>query len=747
MSDVKEFFQAVFQDGSGKLCLSLLDSERNPTIQHFLSWPEQADEAVDYVLAHADKDLYFTPTLFMAPNARRASAQWTSVVYGDADTCPVDSLLLLPSIVVHTSAEKTHVYWHIDGLKDPNEAEAWSHGVSIAHPKAETGFDNGWAANKLLRVPGTSNTKYSDPDSDDYIEGYEPFTVNAAYTGAVYTADEFGAAYKQADVQTILNKDMGEIPSYTEALNSLTNVTQDLLDLISRSYEKRQKGSEALFLLQQELFRLGATDEATFAICKQSGLNKFVRDGRGNADELLWGDVLRARSKSELEFRDGTEPKVTRVTVQPEAKAKEIDFLTKEEKANLKRTFIDEYKTWAASKTDAAAEYHVASAFMILSMIFSDFGHAIPDFGKLPLNLWFMVLGDTTRSRKSTTKKQMLRTLWALQRDGEYHYDLGSDFTGEGLTSELLQRANRSSLIHVDEAQDFIVGLDRKPYLAGLRGQMTELYDGHVNGKLRATGAVKAASTAEISLGMFMMGIRDQLASVLTTEDFQSGFLTRFIYVEAEPPPRTKETDKIRQASKQDQVKDFVFEGFVAKLDEARAHWESLTGGGSNPTIAVPCTDEAMERLNEFVTALLDEAEGTERSGIVQASSQRLSLSILKAATLIGMSEMKDEVELDDMLAAINYCGSWFMHLVKMTTKVSESNWSRRMNSIEEFVVEHGGSVEWEKTYRNFRGDLKTREFVEVIQALEEAGIVKVVWENPEANKKGRRYIELEYAK
>ncbi|ALY08407.1 DNA primase [Arthrobacter phage Rings] len=745
MSDVKEFFDAVFGDGSGKLCLALLDSDRNPSRQHFLSWPEQADDAVEYVLAHADEDVYFTPTLFMAPNARRASAQWTSVVYGDADTCPVDSLKIAPSFVVHTSPEKTHVYWHIEGLHDPNEAEAWAHGVSIAHPKAETGFDNGWAANKLLRVPYTSNTKYSDPNSETYIEGQEPYKVSVEYTGEIYSEGEFAAAYTKADVQAVLNKSMGEVPSYAEALNSLTKTSQDLLDLISRKYEKHSAGSEALFLLQQELFRLGATDEAAFAICQKSGLNKFARDGRSNADELLWADILRARAKSEMEFRDATEPRHTRVTVQPEKKAKEIDFLKPEEKVNLKRTFIDDYKTWAASKTDAAAEYHVASAFMILSMVFSDFGHAIPDFGKLPLNLWFMVLGDTTRSRKSTTKKQMLRTLWALQKEGEYHYDLGSDFTGEGLTSELLQRANRSSLIHVDEAQDFIVGLERKPYLAGLRGQMTELYDGHVNGKLRATGTVKAASTAEISLGMFMMGIRDQLASVLTTEDFQSGFLTRFIYVEAEPPPRTKESDRIRQASKQDQVKDYVFEGFVARLDEARAHWEALTGGGSSPTIPVPATDAAMERLNEFVTDLLDEAEGSERADIVQASSQRLSLSILKAATLIAMSEMKDEVETDDMLAAINYCGSWFMHLVKMTNKVSESNWSRRMKSIEDFVVAAGGSAEWEKTYKNFRGDLKPREFVEVVNALEEAGIVKVVWENPEANKKGRRYIELEY--
>ena len=743
MIDTNEFFELVFGDNEGKLCLALLNDKREPTHQHFLSWPSQAAEVLEYVEQHKGQDVYFAPTLFTVPNARRGSVKACRVVYGDADDCPIDSLRVAPSIIVQTSPTKTHVYWLLEDNNDPNVAEALAHGVSEAHPKKTTGFDNGWAANKLLRVPGSTNTNYSDPASDKYIEGSDPWEITAEFSGEVFTLEEFEEFYTRMDSRDILSKEMGDLPRYSDALNSLDRTSSELMRLINKRFEKGSAGSEALFLLQQELFRLGATDEACFVICKKSGLNKFEREGRSNADELLWADVLRARSKSDMEFRDNNEARDVIVTVQAEPKHRSIDFLTKEEKATLPKTFIDEYTAWAASKTDAAKQYHVAGAFTVLSTVFSDFGHAVPKFGRLPLNLWFMVLGDTTRSRKSTTRSQMLKTLHALQDDETYKYDLGSDFTGEGLTTQLLTRANRSSLVHLDEVQDFIDSLDKKSYLAGLRGQMTELYDGHVNGKLRASGSNKAQSSANIALTMYMMGIRDAVAEVLTVKDFQSGFLTRFIYVEAEPPPRTKESDYLAQADPTERIKDFVFDSFVQDLEEARDHWETFSIG-SDPTVPVPCADDAWERLNKFMRDVLDEAEKTEKSGVIEAASQRLSLSILKAATLIAMSKCKDEVEMEDMLVAINHCGSWFTHMLNMARKVSESTWTRKIRELEEFVISQGGSAEWEKCYRHFKtAGMKPREFMEMVNALEEAGQAKVTWENPEANKKGKRYIDI----
>lgn len=727
MSQTTEYFEAMYGDGEGMAVIALMDEALNPTRQKFFHWPEQADQLYEYVAEHTGEDVYTSPTLYKSPHAQRGAAHYTTVVYGDADTCPIESLAVEPSFYAQTSEGKTHVYWIIEDCTIPAEIEALAHSVSKHHPKKETGYDNGWAINKLLRVPGTTNTKYKTNNE-----------VTLVMLGNVYSKAEFEAHYPSEAVVSTEIPEMGDIPTYAEALN-MVNPSPELLKLINKQFQKHSAGSEALFLLEQELFRLGASNEVAFAICKHSGLNKFDRDGRSNSDELLWADVVRARQKSDVKLLQRDE-KVT-VTVAPRKRHKSVDFLTKEEKDCLPVTFVDRYLEWASSKTDAAADYHIAAAFTILSTIFSDFGHATPKFGRLPLNLWFMVLGDTTRSRKSTTRGQMLKVLHAVQGDSEdFQYDLGSDFTGEALANELLERANRSSLVHLDEVQSFLESLDSKRYLSGLKGQMTELYDGHVNGKLRATGATKKAQSANISLVLFMMGIRDEVAKVLTEKDFQSGFLTRFIYVEADPPERSAKSDYLAQADPSEvKVGDPVFNQMVDDLIDARDHWESWVQP-SAPTVGVPCAPEAWERLNKFISDVLDEAESSDRQAILEASSQRLSLSILKAATLLAMFECCEQVEMSHMLTAINYCSTWFTHLANMASKISESQWARQRNDVETFVIENGGEVEYSKAVRKFQSDINARQFFEIVNDLQEADRIEVQWEMPD-KKKGKRFL------
>jgi hypothetical protein len=435
--------------------------------------------------------------------------------------------------------------------------------------------------------------------------------------------------------------------------------------------------------------------------------------------------------------QDAIEEEVT-VTVAPTRKPKSIDFLSPDEKEHMAPTFVDDYLAWASSKTDAAHEFHIASAFTILSVIFSDYGHAVPKFGRLPLNLWFMVLGETTRSRKSTTRGQMVSFIKALSDEEKYTYDLGSDVTPEALDNNLLERSNRSSLVHRDEVQGWLQEMDSKNYMAGAKGKFTELYDGHVSGKLRATGDVKRKASVSVSLVLFTMGIRSQVASFLTQDDFQSGFLTRFVYVEADAPKRTAESDYLEQADLSEVKQgDPVFTDLVNRLEQSREHWDSFVAV-DGPTTAVPCSPDAWARLNRFITDILDEAEGHERHAIIEASSQRLSLSILKAATLLAMFDCCDEVQLPHMLSAINYCSSWFLHMVSMANKISESGWQRRMDGVENYLLAQGGPARWDRTYGKFKADLKPREFMEIVQALQEAGTVHVVQDDRKV-----RWLEL----
>lgn len=721
MTEYRTFLESVWGELQGQVTISRMHNDQLKN-HKFFTWPEQADDIWDYVAKYQHEDVYYTPVLFKANKRQRVLASKCQVVYGDADTFNLDDVRCEPSIIVRTSAGKTHLYWMIEGMEDAQLAETLSHSVSVAHPKATTGFDDGWSCTKLLRVPGTTNTKYVG-------ETGEVYTVEVEYTGVTYTQEEFESYYPPVPEYTIDFKPFPEdkMPTYAEVLSNLPASTRLEGLLQTAAFPKKSAGSEALYALYVELMNLGATDEQVFVISERSPLNKWKRDGHRDADEKLWADIQRARVKdgTPIEGDEEEDDEDTIITVAPKPKSKGFDFLTPAEKESLQRTFIDDYLTWTKSKTDAPDAYHVAGAFTVLSTVFSDFGHAVPHWGDVPLNLWFMVLGSTTLSRKSTAKGYMLKCIEALEGEN-YNYDLGSKFTAEGLDEALRQNANRSALLHIDEIQGLMKQLDSKAYLAGIKGELTEIYDGKVTGKLRASGEEKDKKRkgARVALNLFAMGIRDQLADYLTEDDFQSGFLTRFIYVSAQPLQRTAETDYIGQQDKTERTKgDPAFLNLIEKLKEARDVWS----GWNDPTertIAVPMNAEAHQRFNEFVTAAIDAAQAQSKATILEAATNRLSTSILKAATLLAMSDMCDEVELHHMLAAINYCGQWFEHLVEMTKRISESNWKRRQDKLMEAVFSKGGEISWAAAYRHFNAELKAREFTELVQSLEEAGLL-----------------------
>lgn len=721
MSEQEDFVKFLWDGLQGRAVIARTDSTGAPSIQRFFSWPEQSTQLLAHTAKLTAEDVYTSPCLYKGTGgARKSLAGAIQVVHADADTFNVEDALLPPSAIVQTSDSKTHLYWKITDCHDPSLIEPLAHSVSKTHDKAKTGLDNGWAVNKLLRVPGTSNTKYD-----------EPFLVTFDGSGPVYTIAEFAAAYPPVAQTVDQFKEMGELPSLAEAYKSIGSSTE-LMRLLAKADAGNVDRSDALFLLEQELFRCGATDEQAFVICQPHPFNKFKE--KHNGDKLLWDDILRARAKSEVgdpEADLGYEPTVT---VEPTPKDKSVDFLTLKEKAELQTTFIDDYMAWAMSKTDAAPEYHVAAAFTVLSTVLSDFGHARPKFGPVPLCMWFMVLGETTRSRKSTTRALMLKMVKALavipdadvDSELDYNYDLGSDVTPEALDNELLKRPNRSSLLHRDEAQGWIQEMDKKAYMAGAKGKLAELYDGHVSGKLRATGDNNRRASVETSLSLFMMGIGSQLAEYLTQEDFRSGFLTRFLFISAEPPKRSKESDWLEQADLLEIEKgDAVFTGLVNRVEVARAHWANFNDP-LGPTRPVPCVPEAWVRLNLFITDVLDAAEGHQRHQIIEAGAQRMTISILKAATLLAMLDCCDKVEMKHMLAAINFASSWFGHMVNMANSISESTWARRQKEVEEFLLEKGGSAKWEMVYRHFRSELRADEFLKIIQALQDAGIIHV---------------------
>ncbi|MGN6657182.1 MAG: DUF3987 domain-containing protein [Rhodanobacter sp.] len=664
---------------------------------------------LERIARHAHEDVYTSNSLFKADRAIKANSKSLTSIQCDADAFDVSMFRLEPSEIVTTSDGHTHAHWDIIDTEDPDVIEPLAHSVSVAHPKFEDGVDFGWSRAKLIRIPGTTNTKYDPPQP-----------VTSVKTGAVYTVAEFAAAYPPVDSAEAVFKEMGALPSKAEAMKSL-QATMTLLDLLDKQHAMGVDRSNALFLLQNELFRAGATDEAVFVLCKDHPFNKF------RYEHLLWEDIQRSRAKSGsgVPMDEEAPEEEIETTVEPPELPKELDFLTREEKDSLKESFISEYVSWASQKTDANPEYHVAAAFTLLSAVFSDHGHARVPFSTrgLPLNLWFMVLGPTTISRKTTALHLMLDMLDDLQdEDGVYQYMMGSDFTGEGLERALLERPNRSGLIHKDEFHGLLHEMEQKSYKAGLKETLTALYDGRVSGRLRASGEAKVQKSVRASFVLWAMGTTGDVSSAMNIEDFKSGFLARFLYVVGHAPKSTKGLYRLNLAAQRPEAHgDTVRDDLVARLETARSHWDGFHEPG-RPTVEVPCTVEAADRLDEFIESVMEAAEGQERHEVVKAASDRMTKSILKAATLLAMFDCADEVQIWHMLAAISYGARWFEHMVYMANQISASAARRKQSEVLRYIAECGGETTRKDLARKFR-DWPRGELSNVIGfLLEEAG-------------------------
>lgn len=442
--EIKDFLESVFGNGAGYATIVTKDARGVPTVQKFFSYPDELDNMVAYANANSSEDVYFSPILYYEERRIRENAKTVSVVYADADTCAPDNFRIKPSISVETSKDRWHTYWILDGEHDPQRVALLSKQVAYAHK--DQGCDlSGWNPTKLLRIPNTSNKKYSDSQK-----------IIASSTGEVYKIEDIEVKYKDVIVDKMLDLADAPLPAQPPAVMSVLaklSSNKEVLSLYLDEPTPNSDFSKMLWKLELELFRSGLTAEEVFVVAKHARCNKYhspARAKRADPDGDLWREVQRAQQN----FQDATAPVEPLENAESDTE-KSVDFLSDDERAIVAQTptFVNKYVDWAGKKTDGAVDYQIAGAFTILSAAFSDIGCAVPKYGKMGLNLWFMLLGETTRSRKSTSRRLMLRMLTAYEKYAGYQIDIGSNATGEALVKHLSGRDKMTSLFHRDEVQ------------------------------------------------------------------------------------------------------------------------------------------------------------------------------------------------------------------------------------------------------------------------------------------------------
>lgn len=753
--DTIDFLRTVFGDAEGFLFLSgkQAAADAEITVHKAFQYPDSLSTIKKYTDMRDDEDLYFSPMLYKVPLRRQSSVKHTPVVYADTDTFPVEKFLVPPSINIETSPGRHASLWILDSPDyDPEAVAAASRAIALTHADRDEqgrqiGTDpGGWDLTQLLRMPNSSNLKYMVPNKyEGYDQAYPVFVDDELSPLNVYSLQEITDAYNPANIPALparVNMDMPDLDTLPKPADVLRRITASptLSKLYSAKPRMNEDRSQALYHFICECLRAGFSPEETFVVAWYAESNKYRIDGRPR-DDLWTYDMRKAMADPENRPR----ATVDDVAADPEtdyAHPKDAGLSTAVEFALLKddelpvETFVDQYIKWASSKTDAPAAYHRASALTILALVFGEFAMGVPQWGELKLGLNFVVMGETTETRKSTARMLMKRCIRSIE-DDQYTYLLTSDATEEALIEALSERENQSSLYDRDEAQKLIADVKGgKGYMKGFLETLNELYDGRARGRLRS--GKTATKEVEVNFCQYFMGIRSQIQDNLELEDFQSGWGPRNIYVRGESPKRTRENGLLRQMDMQDVNKpDPALEALTATLKRLRSHWESR-GSRSKP-VHMPYEDDAWEYMAGIEWDLKEYFGNHPRYSTLVSCIERMQVNAIKVGILFAMCARRSKANMQDVINVRAYVAQWVEDLVIVVEGVNESLYARDLKALENYIAEAGGLVKYAAALKWAVGYGKDRrEFTEMVETLVEQDVIRMV-----DDKGGKKSLEL----
>ncbi len=619
-------------------------------------------------------DLYFCPTPLDAPRRTKDNITRSNVLWSDLDSCEPDQLLVPPTLVTETSPGHYQCFWRLEESVHADEAELLNKRIAYRH--SDQGADrSGWDLSQLLRIPNTRNFKYPETPV---------VRLHTANQKAIYSIQELKDKYGKVDVtQEASVKDIPlpvDLPNRTadSILNTLSAQSnpriRELFDNPPITDRSRALWELILLLLEAEL-----SIEETFIVARDSKCNKF-----GSNPHHLWKDILRAKAKIE---RDEANKNSIADIPDTDLIIPDGSILTEEEWeiANSYRSLVDEYYEWASKATDAAPQYHVATGIIILSSLLSGSLRLYTQYGEIKPNLWVMIMGDTTTSRKSTSMEMGTDILDDINPECL----LATDGTIEGLLAAMTNRSSKVSLFHRDEVSGLLLAMDKKDYNAGMLEAFTKLYDGK---RMRRILRKEQIEVRDPVFVMLTGGTRTGIFSALSSAHISSGFAPRFVYISAEQDPSRRRGLGPRTInSNEKRIK------LVSKFEDVYLQYNDT--GSTDPfalpkKVEVSLTEEAWQAYNHYDFMLVDLADKSSIPEFLTPMMARLSMSGLKIAMLLAASRGDEKIVVDvpDIIKAFSYVDSWKAYSFEVVVNAGRSNQETQITECYTTIANAGSS-------------------------------------------------------
>lgn len=700
------FFQFLFGETEGYLCIAVLDRTDGSFREEFFRYPEKLDRALEFInTAHNVREVYYCPHLLNDEQRKKENVTECVAAWADLDNCPPDALRIAPTIVVQSSQGRYQALWKFKETVPAVDAEDVSKRIAYTH--ANEGADtSGWDLTQLLRVPLTYNHKYRQHAAPQQIivttakpqNKYElsDFDVYPEVEATKYEDIEFPEELPDKTAEDILEE-------YKLRLNPKAR------DLFETTPER--DWSKTLWELELSLFESGLSLEEAYIVADAAACNKYKRDGKDPS--FLWKDVVRAHHH--VEARNSPHP------VDPEQRVhEEIPLLTDEERKWVEENpgIVEDYIDWAKNLGDAAWQYHQAGIFVILSTLLSGNVQLPTSFGTMRLNMWFMILADTTLTRKTTAMDLAMDLLVEVDQDCV----LATDGSIEGLMTSLSMRPGRPSVFLRDEFTGLMEMMSKKDYYAGMMESLTKLYDGKYQKRVLRKEILEVKDPLLI---MFAGGIKDRMQTLLKFEHISSGFVPRFIFVTAESDvtklkplgPPTQKTTEGRQE-------------IVARLRELRERYSPAELKDDDGKIKFPqahnaqLTDDAWVRYNQYEHQMMEAALKAPMKELMTPLMARLSLSGLKAATLLAAAEDNFGqviVTEEHLIRAFYYIEQWRRYSLEMLKSIGKSAREQSLERIFKAVNANPGMLR-STVMQNYH--LSAKEADAIFSTLEQRGLV-----------------------
>lgn len=678
------FFRMVFgSEAEGFICIAYKPTGGKWT-EEFFHYPSEVPRMLHNIdQNYKTGNAYYCPQLLATKERRpgtksariKENVSTCTVAWADLDSCSPDLMLVEPSIIVLTSADRYQALWVFDHPVDPADAEQISKNIAYHH--VPDGADSGgWDLTQMLRIPYTFNMKRALPEEIKILKARR----------IVYHVEDF-SQYQEARIDKYKQDPMPEVLTPEPALDimqryrkTLNPVTFSIFSVEPSLPSEEGGWSKVLWQLIMLCFEAGMSREEVFVVARDSACNKYRRDNKH--PRLLWEEVCRAYINTIEKLN----------ILVPETEAR-VALIAPEELALIESddTFIERYIRWGCSLGDAAPQYHQAGAFMTLSGLLAGTIRLPTSFGTIIPNLWFMLLADTTLTRKSTAMDISVELLEEV--DDEIL--LATDGSLEGLMQSLEIRPGKPSLFLKDEFSGLIESMSKKDYMAGMAEALTKLYDGKTMKRVLKRETV---TVRDPCLLIFGGGIKTRVQSLLTLDHVASGFVPRFIFLTAESdvsrlqplgPPTDRAMDEkyeLIQELQELRIRYFTQEEVVVKgklVGVTSQHWMAKL------------TEEAWTRYNQLEALLLYAGVNSDQPDIMTPVYDRLAKSILKAAVLIAATREQHggvvTVGLIDLLHAIRYGQAWRDYATEIVNGIGRSANEVLLQRIYKSIQRHPG--------------------------------------------------------